>query len=54
MDMRMNMVGESGTRMDYLAELIENKYPGHSLLLSNPLLINDINNTINCIIGVFV
>lgn len=27
-DMRMNMVGESGTRMDYLAELIENKYEG--------------------------
>ena len=27
-DMRMNMVGESGTRMDYLAELIEEKYEG--------------------------
>lgn len=27
-DMRMNMVGESGTRMDYLAELIEDKYEG--------------------------
>lgn len=27
-DMRMNMVGESGTRMDYLAELIEEKYQG--------------------------
>ena len=27
-DMRMNMVGESGTRMDYLAELIEDKYQG--------------------------
>ena len=25
-DMRMNIAGESGTRMDYLAELIENKY----------------------------
>ena len=27
-DMYMNMVGESGTRMDYLAELIEEKYEG--------------------------
>lgn len=27
-DMRMNMAGESGTRMDYLAELIEDKYQG--------------------------
>lgn len=27
-DMHMNMVGESGTRMDYLAELIEDKYEG--------------------------
>lgn len=27
-DMRMDMVGESGTRMDYLAELIEEKYEG--------------------------
>lgn len=27
-DMRMNMVGESGTRMDYLAELIEERYEG--------------------------
>lgn len=27
-DMRLNMIGESGTRMDYLAELIENKYQG--------------------------
>lgn len=27
-DMHMNMVGESGTRMDYLAELIEEKYEG--------------------------
>lgn len=27
-DMRLNMVGESGTRMDYLAELIEDKYEG--------------------------
>ena len=27
-DMRMNLAGESGTRMDYLAELIENKYEG--------------------------
>lgn len=27
-DMHMNMVGESGTRMDYLAELIEDKYQG--------------------------
>ena len=26
--MHMNMVGESGTRMDYLAELIEDKYDG--------------------------
>ena len=25
-DMRLNMIGESGTRMDYLAELIEDKY----------------------------
>ena len=27
-DMHMNLVGESGTRMDYLAELIEDKYDG--------------------------
>ena len=27
-DMRLDMVGESGTRMDYLAELIEDKYQG--------------------------
>ena len=27
-DMRLDMVGESGTRMDYLAELIEEKYEG--------------------------
>lgn len=27
-DMHMNIVGESGTRMDYLAELIEDKYEG--------------------------
>lgn len=27
-DMRLNIVGESGTRMDYLAELIEDKYEG--------------------------
>lgn len=27
-DMQLNMVGESGTRMDYLAELIEEKYQG--------------------------
>lgn len=27
-DMHMDMVGESGTRMDYLAELIEEKYEG--------------------------
>jgi len=27
-DMRMNMTGESGTRMDYLSELIEDKYSG--------------------------
>lgn len=25
-DMHMNMAGESGTRMDYLAELVEDKY----------------------------
>lgn len=27
-DMKLDMVGESGTRMDYLAELIEEKYQG--------------------------
>ena len=27
-DMRMNIAGESGTRMDYLAELIEDRYEG--------------------------
>ena len=27
-DMRLNMIGESGTRMDYLSELIEDKYQG--------------------------
>lgn len=27
-DMHMNLIGESGTRMDYLAELIEDKYEG--------------------------
>ena len=29
-DMRLDMIGESGTRMDYLAELIENKYQGRT------------------------
>lgn len=29
-DMHMDMVGESGTRMDYLAELIEDKYQGRT------------------------
>ena len=27
-DMRLNLAGESGTRMDYLSELIEDKYEG--------------------------
>lgn len=27
-DMKLNLAGESGTRMDYLAELIEDKYEG--------------------------
>ena len=27
-DMHMNLIGESGTRMDYLSELIEDKYDG--------------------------
>lgn len=27
-DMKLDMVGESGTRMDYLGELIEDKYEG--------------------------
>ena len=29
-DMQLNMVGESGTRMDYLGELIEDKYEGRN------------------------
>ena len=29
-DMRLDMVGESGTRMDYIAELIEEKYQGRT------------------------
>lgn len=29
-DMRLDMIGESGTRMDYLAELIEDKYQGRT------------------------
>ena len=29
-DMRLNMAGESGTRMDYLAELLEDKYEGRT------------------------
>lgn len=29
-DMKLDMVGESGTRMDYLSELIEDKYDGRS------------------------
>ena len=28
--MRLNMAGESGTRMDYLAELLEDKYEGRT------------------------
>lgn len=27
-DMQLNLAGESGTRMDYLAELVEDKYEG--------------------------
>ena len=29
-DMRMNIAGESGTRMDYIAELIEEKFEGRT------------------------
>lgn len=29
-DMKLNLIGESGTRMDYLAELIEDKYQGRT------------------------
>lgn len=29
-DMQLNMAGESGTRMDYLGELIEDKYEGRN------------------------
>ena len=49
-DMRLNIVGESGTRMDYLAELIEDKYEvsqdfgvGTLTLVSD--VAGDINNT---------
>lgn len=49
-DMRMDMVGESGTRMDYLAELIENKYEGRQgfgvgTLKLKSSIVGSVNNT---------
>ena len=49
-DMRMNMAGESGTRMDYLAELIEDKYDeregfGVGVLQLKSDVAGSINNT---------
>ena len=47
-DMRMNMVGESGTRMDYLSELIEDKYQGRTDFSVGTLeLKSDIAGSIN-------
>lgn len=49
-DMRLDLAGESGTRMDYLAELVEDKYEGRQdfgvgvlTLISD--VAGDINNT---------
>lgn len=36
-DMRIDLVGESGTRMDYLSELVEKKYEGASGFGVSPL-----------------
>lgn len=49
-DMRLDMVGESGTRMDYLAELIEDKYDGRKdfgvgILKLKSDIAGSINNT---------
>lgn len=49
-DMRLNIVGESGTRMDYLSELIEDKYEGRQDFGVGVLTLvsdmeGDINNT---------
>lgn len=49
-DMKLDLAGESGTRMDYLAELVEDKYEGRQdfgvgvlTLISD--VAGDINNT---------
>lgn len=47
-DMQLKMVGESGTRMDYLAELIEEKYEGkRGFGLGELQLKSDIAGSIN-------
>ena len=47
-DMHMNIVGESGTRMDYLAELIEDKYQGRQDFGVGTLLLkSDIAGSVN-------
>ena len=49
-DMKLNLAGESGTRMDYIAELIENKYNnrmdfGAGVLKLKSCIAGDVNNT---------
>lgn len=52
-DMKLNLAGESGTRMDYLAELVEDKYNGREdfglgrLQLKSDVA-GSINNTYRC------
>lgn len=52
-DMKLNLAGESGTRMDYLAELIEDKYEGRQdfgvgILKLKSDVAGSINNTYRC------
>lgn len=49
-DMKLNLAGESGTRMDYIAELIEDKYNnrmdfGAGVLKLKSCIAGDVNNT---------
>lgn len=47
-DMKLDLVGESGTRMDYLAELVEDKYEGRQDFGVGTLsLISDVAGDIN-------
>jgi len=47
-DMKLNLVGESGTRMDYLAELVEDKYDGRQDFGVGTLsLISDVAGDVN-------